>query len=117
MGTNSAVSLVHAFQYSSDGAFPYGTLIQGTNGLLYGTTSWGGAANQSGSVFHLNTNGATQSGSFNPSSTGDFPYAGLVQGRNGQFYGTAVEAGLSGYYGAIFRMSSSFILTGLHSFN
>jgi uncharacterized repeat protein (TIGR03803 family) len=116
LATNNAVSLVHGFQYSSDGAFPYGALVQGANGLLYGATSWGGSS-QAGTVFRMGTNGATLSAPFAAGSTGDFSYAGLVQGNNGEFYGAAEDGGLSGYYGAIFRVTSSLSLAGLHSFS
>ena len=38
-------------------------------------------------------------------SGGEFPYAGLMQGTNGKFYGTTVNGGAN--YGVIFSLSES----------
>src|SRR5437867_1322049 len=49
--------LVHSFGYSDkSGSHPRGTLIQGSDGVLYGTTEAGGAYGL-GVVFRLNTDG------------------------------------------------------------
>ena len=63
-------------------AYPSG-VIQGTDGILYGTAGFGGAAGY-GSVFRLNTNGKGYAvlHSFN-ASTGYQPSASLLQGRDG----------------------------------
>jgi uncharacterized repeat protein (TIGR03803 family) len=47
---------------------------------------------------------------------GEFPYAGLVQATDGNFYGTTYEAGTNGD-GTVFKITSAGILTTLHSFD
>ncbi len=49
------ISVIHNFGIDSDGAFPYGSLIQVEDSLLYGITSLGGA-NNIGTVFSYNIN-------------------------------------------------------------
>jgi uncharacterized repeat protein (TIGR03803 family) len=44
------------------------------------------------------------------------PFAKLVQGRDGHFYGTTYQGGASGY-GTVFKITSAGVLTTLHSFN
>jgi len=78
------------------GQNPYGSLVQGTDGALYGTTYSGGASNE-GTIFKLNTNGGgytvLQGFSYFPSSGGINPLAGLVRGVDGGFYGTTSSGG------------------------
>jgi uncharacterized repeat protein (TIGR03803 family) len=73
------------------GAFPYGSLVVGNDGLLYGTTIVGGA-NDVGTIFRLTTGGAlttlldfTDDGATNRGSN---PYAGLVKDASGNLFGT-----------------------------
>ncbi len=49
--------MLHAFNTTSDGRAPKGSLLQGSDGILYGTTSIGGTYN-AGTIFKLNTNGS-----------------------------------------------------------
>jgi uncharacterized repeat protein (TIGR03803 family) len=123
MDTNGVVSLVYAFQNGSDGSYPYAALVQGTNGLLYGTAVGGGSTGD-GTVFRMSTNGtATVGWSLNSASSGSVPYGGLVQGRDGNFYGTTHQGGAAGYgapfwgYGTVFRLTASGSLTAIHSFS
>jgi len=95
---------VHDFDYTT-GAYPYAALIQGTDGALYGTASWGGSTGY-GTVFKLNSDGTGFSvlkDDFVPAS-GAYPYAGLLQGTDGALYGTASVGG-SGGYGAVFKLN------------
>src|SRR5207248_428026 len=48
-------------------------------------------------------------------SDGAYPYAGLVQGRDGFLYGTTSEGGFTGY-GTVFRMDPIGNATTLHAF-
>ncbi len=79
-----------------DGDQPYGALIQGVSGNFFGTTSTGGANNQ-GTVFKLTPSGTlTTLYSFCAQTNcpdGSQPYAGLVQGSDGNFYGTTYSGG------------------------
>src|ERR1035437_873034 len=51
----------------------------------------------------------------NDVSDGDHPYAGLVQGSDGNFYGTTYSGG-SSYNGTVFKITPAGALTTLHSF-
>jgi uncharacterized repeat protein (TIGR03803 family) len=103
----------------ADGEFPRTALIQATNGSLYGTTPTGGA-NGDGTVFRITASGTlTTLYSFCSQSDctdGEYPQAGLVQGTNGDFYGTAWMGGANGD-GTVFRITPSGTLTTLHSFD
>ena len=105
---------LHSFDVS-EGAHPFAGLIQGTDGNLYGTT-FGGGANGLGTSFKTDTNGSrfTTLHSFS-GSDGARPSAGLIQGTDGNFYGTTYQGAASGY-GAIFKIDVSGDVTTLHSF-
>jgi uncharacterized repeat protein (TIGR03803 family) len=79
----------------TNGAVPYGGLIEDAYNNLYGTTYNGGVYNQ-GAVFWY------AQGSISPyllaslnGSTGDFPYGGLVEDSSGNLFGTAFWGGSS----------------------
>jgi uncharacterized repeat protein (TIGR03803 family) len=84
---------------STDGATPWAGLVQGTDGNLYGTTLEGGSsANGDGTIFEITTSGSTLTSLYSfclqtDCPDGDFPYAGLVQDTNGNFYGTTSAGG------------------------
>jgi uncharacterized repeat protein (TIGR03803 family) len=115
---------LHSFS-GVDGATPYDTLVLATDGNLYGTTSSGGANNDSGcvngcgAVFKITPSGSlTLLYSFCSQSNctdGDQPYAGLVQGTDGNLYGTTLEGSVSGN-GTVFKITTSGTLTTLYSF-
>ena len=102
----------------SNGAFPSGSLVQGTDGNFYGTTLSGGA-NGDGTVFKITSSGTlTTLYSFcsqTNCSDGTSPFAGLVQGSDGNFYGTTSGGGAKSY-GTVFKMTSTGALTTLYSF-
>jgi uncharacterized repeat protein (TIGR03803 family) len=113
----------------ADGSNPTGALALVTdsqgNLYLYGTT-WSGGAKGHGTVFKITPNGTnstlTTLYSFCQSSSctdGAGPYAGLLQGTDGNFYGTTVGGGQNNA-GTIFELSLSdgkWSETVLHSFN
>jgi uncharacterized repeat protein (TIGR03803 family) len=87
----------------TNGYYPYGQLVQGTNGFLYGTTSAGGRE-LGGTVYCINTNGAEFSILRSlTNSTGNIPLGGLVLGADGRLYGATFNGGV-GNSGAIFRI-------------
>ncbi len=98
-----------------DGRNPYGGLVQGTDGNLYGTTSRGGA-NNAGTVFRIPTKlkPFTRLHSFD-TTDGAYPYAALIQASDGNFYGTTKLGGANGA-GTVFRITPAGTLTSLYSF-
>ncbi|HUY12003.1 MAG TPA: choice-of-anchor tandem repeat GloVer-containing protein [Terriglobia bacterium] len=110
----------------TDGAFPYARLVQATDGNFYGTT-FGGGANSScspngcGTIFKITPSGTLTTLHSFDSTDGAFPYAGLVQATDGNFYGSA-EGGANGACspfgcGTVFKITPSGMLTTLHSFD
>jgi uncharacterized repeat protein (TIGR03803 family) len=84
------------FNYTN-GANPYFmSLVQGTDGNLYGTTE-GGGANGEGTVFKVTPTGTlTTLYSFCAKTNctdGSVPFGGLVLGTDGNFYGRRRQAG------------------------
>src|SRR5580698_9886551 len=103
-----------------NGAFPASmSLVQGTDGNLYGTAPSGGA-NSGGTVFKMTPTGTvTILYSFCAQigcADGKAPLAGLVLATNGIFYGTTSSGGLNSG-GTVFSITSGGALTTLHQFD
>jgi uncharacterized repeat protein (TIGR03803 family) len=101
------LTVVDSFD-ASDGCYPNGSMIQATNGILYGTTvygdSAGGCYGTPGTIFSI-TSGVTLTTVHNFDNTdGENPSGGLFQATNGTFYGTAFQGGANGA-GTIFSLS------------
>ena len=114
ISTNGVVTMLHSFT-GADGQHPRAGLVQGSDGNFYGTTYNGGTTFSGltppgyGTVFQITAAGAfTSLYSFAqtnfPSSIGLNPWAGLVQGSDGSFYGTTALGGLAGA-GTVFRLA------------
>src|SRR5687767_12242990 len=86
--------------------------VQGSDGNFYGTTSQGGASGD-GTVFTMTPAGVlttlVEFTGINGNNRGSRPQA-LVQGSDGNFYGTTVLGGASDY-GTVFRMTPTGVLT------
>ncbi len=91
------------FDYFTTGGTLYAGLVQGTDGAIYGTAQCGGSSG-AGTAFKMNADGTgfTVLKNFDYSTTGGYPRAGLVQGTDGNLYGTAQSGGNGG--GVIFRL-------------
>jgi uncharacterized repeat protein (TIGR03803 family) len=103
---------------TTSGANPwYVTLVQGTDGQLYGTTYNGGSKGK-GTAFKVTTSGTfTLLHSFaGGASDGANPTGGLTLGSDGNFYGTT-QMGGSGSEGVVFKMTTAGAVTVLHTFN
>ena len=100
----------------NDGKFPSAGLVQGSDSNFYGTTFNGGTYFE-GTMFRISPSGSyTNLYSFGTvSDDGFYPLAGLVQGSDGNFYGTTIQGGAYGY-GTVFRISPSGSYTNLYSF-
>jgi uncharacterized repeat protein (TIGR03803 family) len=103
----------------SDGANPYSALVQARNGNLYGTATNGGN-NGSGTVFEVTPGGklttvyrfCSKSGC----ADGYYPYGAVVQGTDGNFYGTTTAGGTGKSGGTVFKVTPAGKLTTLYSF-
>jgi uncharacterized repeat protein (TIGR03803 family) len=110
------VTTLHPFDDGVDGGEPLDGLTLGSDGNLYGTAIEGGS-NSYGTVFKMTTTGAlTSLYGFSGGNDGGYPYAGVIQGRDGKFYGTTVEFG-SNDYGTVFSLTTNGTLTTLAAFD
>ena len=118
MTASGAITVLHSFNsFFGEGAIPIAGLMQGNDGNFYGTTALGGTHFQ-GTVFKIHAAGNfTTLHSFSGSPTeGADPIAGLVQGNDGNFYGTTPSGG-EHFQGTVFRITAAGDLTVLHSFS
>jgi uncharacterized repeat protein (TIGR03803 family) len=113
---SGAFTLLHAFALA-DGTSPIIPLVQGSDGNFYGMTGYGGSGGH-GTIFKITPAGVfTLLHSFTGTSTdGGTPYDGLVQGTDGNFYGTTQHGGTNSN-GTVFKISSSGAFTLLHAFD
>jgi len=122
----------------TDGANPPGTLIQGVNGNIYGTTNKGGAHQSSackptatvvgcGTIFQITPSGQlTTLYSFCALANcadGELPVTPLTQGTDGNIYGTTTGGGVvntkfcgSTGCGTVFQITPTGTLTTIHKF-
>jgi len=106
--------VIYTFTGGADGATPFGDLLL-NQGVLYGTTSGGGAHN-AGTVFKVDTNGETVLHSFAGGRVdGATPVSGLTRDTSGNLYGTTYGGGAH-FSGTVFKLSAASGYTLLHSF-
>ncbi len=79
-----------------------GRVIRDANGVLYGTTTAGGASGQ-GTVFKLDGNKETVLYSFAGGADGADPQAALIMDAAGNLYGTTSAGGPAGN-GTVFEL-------------
>jgi uncharacterized repeat protein (TIGR03803 family) len=119
------LAILHSFD-GTDGANPQTGLVLATDGEFYGTTT-GGGANFDGTIFRIDPSGALRTlYSFCSYRSGNCPdgsqpTAGLVQGNDGNFYGTTYYGGDPNCNaptgcGTVFKMTPAGTLTTLHTF-
>jgi uncharacterized repeat protein (TIGR03803 family) len=128
--TTHVTTVIHSFNgasytgsyWSGTGSNPYGSLIQGTDGNLYGLTSASGATTNGtvqsyGTIFKCSLTGTfTSLYGFYPSAAGGFPRGSLIQASDGNLYGLATQGGSQGS-GAVFKCTTSGTYTILVSFD
>jgi uncharacterized repeat protein (TIGR03803 family) len=123
---------LYNFGFPPSGSFPRAALVEGTDGNFYGTTFYGGTNSclsggtnyGCGTIFKITPSGTlttlysfcSQSGC----ADGQGPRAALVQGSDGNFYGTTsagANGACDGGCGTVFKITPSGTLTTLHSFD
>lgn len=110
------LTTLHGFTGGADGGYPLGGVTQGNDGNFYGTTSQGGAYN-SGTLYRVSSDGTfTTLYSFPGGTNGAIPEAGMVQGSDGNFYGTTSIGGTN-TYGTVFSITPAGTLTTIWQFN
>jgi uncharacterized repeat protein (TIGR03803 family) len=111
-------TVVHQFD-NTDGAYPFGGLIQGTDGNFYGQTDLGGASYYGafGTVYKMTPSGKVTTLHSFEQTDGDNPISPLVQGTDGNFYGTAAYGGKHPNFGTVFKITPSGTFTTLHNFD
>jgi uncharacterized repeat protein (TIGR03803 family) len=127
ISANGVLTSLHSFS-GYDGANPAAGLVQGSDGYLYGTTYGGSRARgfDAGTVFRISTNAALGIFAFNIGPYSDCdgwsPAAGLVQGSDGNLYGTtdfggSIQlpfGGASPGAGNVFKLSTNGVGTNLN---
>jgi len=114
----------HSFDYA-DGEEPFGALVQATDRDLYGTTVYGGA-NGAGTIFKITPGGKLTTlysfcsqGTYPNCTDGYYPWGGLIQATDGNFYGTTSRGGtnlFAGSGGTLFKITPNGTLTTLYNF-
>jgi uncharacterized repeat protein (TIGR03803 family) len=104
---------------STDGCQPATALIQGSDGNFYGTTAFGGSGSD-GTVFKITPSGVETvlysfTGDTNGGGGDGYSPTALIQGINGNFYGTTAGGGAAGA-GTLFMITPSAVETVLYSF-
>jgi uncharacterized repeat protein (TIGR03803 family) len=113
----------------TDGASPTWALVLSTNGKFYGTTENGGIGNGDcvsygcGTIFDISTAGTlttlhrfcTSTNSNGFCTDGEAPSNGVIQGADGNFYGTTKSGGANGG-GTVFKITPQGKLTTLYNF-
>jgi len=123
--TNGTLSTMYTFTNGIDGTTPLATLVADINGDLWGTTSGGSSLTNGGApygtVFKITTNGIlTTIYTFTNGTDGSAPRAGLVQGFDGNFYGTCTSPNGAIYVpqsGSVFRITPAGVFSDLDSFS
>jgi uncharacterized repeat protein (TIGR03803 family) len=114
---NGHFKVVHQFNGTSDGGSPYAGLLVGSDGNLYGATETGGKYVGYGTIFKMTPTGHLKVLHNFDVTDGDVPNGTLMQGTDGNFYGTTAYGGTSPYWGTVFKLTPTGKLTTLHSFD
>ncbi|HUI84959.1 MAG TPA: choice-of-anchor tandem repeat GloVer-containing protein [Candidatus Binatia bacterium] len=104
--------VLYSFRGGTDGVNPYAAVTFDAAGNLYGTTSGGGRYGP-GTVFELSPSagGWTESVIYNFSGpNGALPYSNVIFDNAGNLYGTTLQGGSDGRFGAVYELT---YLTGV----
>lgn len=112
ISTSGTFNTLHVFD-ATDGRQPAAELVEGRNGLLYGSTAAGGA-NDDGTIYTLRSGTLATLYSF--TGPEGFSPGGMILGSDGNFYGTTLGGG-SNSAGTVFKVTPHGQLSTVYSFN
>ena len=110
-------SFADASDVAADGAIPSGQLVEGSDGSFYGVTSYGGLMISGtndlygGTVFKVTSAGMETVLHRFDGADGVSPVGGLIQGIDGNFYGT------TSFGGTVFKITPEGFTTTLYAFS
>ena len=111
---------LHNFDRINEGAYPWGSLIEASDGNLYGMTMHGvGGEDDKGVIFKYNINTFTDTTLYEFNGTdGAYPIGSLIEVSDGVFYGMTSKGGVNDS-GVIFKydINESVPYTKLYDFN
>jgi uncharacterized repeat protein (TIGR03803 family) len=113
VSSTGVLSTLYSFTGLSDGQYPGGPLVRGSDGNLYGSADGSNPV-----LFKITTGGVfAVIGNLN-SIGGGAPYGGLIQGSDGNLYGTTYDGntGSCDLCGTIFKSTTSGSVTLLYNF-
>jgi uncharacterized repeat protein (TIGR03803 family) len=121
MDSSGNVTTLYSFAGDPDGANPYCPLyLNGDDGLLYGTTSYGGAQD-GGAIFKLDTSGGSYAlasqALFTCEPTGASPQSTFLKANDGNLYLPMSTCGAASEDGTIDLVDTSLNETELSGFN
>jgi uncharacterized repeat protein (TIGR03803 family) len=112
---SGTLTTLGSFPTGPGARFPYGQMLQATDGSFYGAASGG----SQGRIFKLATNGALSTFAWFNGANGENPNGGLIEAPDGNLYGTATSWGTN--YdcecGTVFKLTGGGTLTALVSFS
>ena len=118
---NGTHKVIANFPFETNGSTPMGSLVEGPDGSLYGTTALGGEQN-GGTLFRIAPDGTFSLLTSFTRETGTFPSGPLLLGPDGSLYGTTQSygpksAGGAASHGTVFRFEPGMGLSVLTAFN
>ena len=116
ISTTGTFTVLRNLASHPDGGYPYGSLIVGTDGNLYGMTNSGGTST-GGTIFKISTTGTyTIIKNLTLATDGGNPQGDLFKGSDGLYYGMTYSGG-SNLYGTAFKISATGTFTVITRFN
>jgi len=118
---SGVLTTLHTFDLA-DGQYPFAPLVHGTDGNFYGTAQLGGTSTKCvggcGTVFKITSSGVLSVLYNFDELHGEVPLGPLIQGNDGNLYGTTTGGGTYGPHccGVIFKITPTGALTVLHDF-
>ena len=114
--TGNVYNIVKNLSYSTDGANPYGALMQNNDDNFYGVTR-GGGSKGAGVIYKITTSGAySVIHHLDGTAEGSTSSSALVKGDDNNLYALCSVGGKNNM-GTVFKVSTSGALTVLEDFN